>query len=305
MVRMQLAVQTMSSYSASLQLARWAETEGLAGFAVADHYLVGQDSTYALDQLTLLAAIAAETERIQLSTLVSPITFRHPAVMWKTAVTIDEISGGRFGLGLGAAWMEEEHERFGFDFPATGERFDRMTETLAYLTTMRTGDESGFEGDHYRLAAGPAPEPRGETVRLIVGGSGPRRTPELAGRYADEFNVYPSRHPLGPRIQKARSAAAAAGRDPADLLVSTAFPLVVGADDEEVDLRISQIAASRGSDPERIRSRWPQAGIPVGPPDAYRGGLEALEAEGVERVYFQVAFDSFDDIRRMVGLLTS
>lgn len=302
MVRMQFAIQTMTSYATSLDLARWAEEEGLAGFAVADHYLTGS-SPYALDQLTVLGAVAAGTERIPLSTLVSPVTFRHPAVMWKTAVTLDEVSGGRFSLGLGAAWMEEEHQRFGFDFPATGERFERMTEALAYITAIRSGDDHGFEGNHYRLESGPTPEPTGETVRVIVGGSGPTRTPELAGRYAEEFNAYPSRHPFGPRIEKAKAAAEAAGRDPDALLVSTACPLVVGVDEADLDRRISQIASTRGADPERIRTRWPQAGIPVGVVDDFQLGLEALAAEGIERVYFQVAFDSLEEIRRLVGLL--
>lgn len=301
-MKMQLAVQTMTSYAASLELARWAEDEGLAAFAVADHYLTGS-SGYALDQLTVLAGVAAETHTVELVSLVSPVTFRHPAVMWKTAVTLDEISDGRFGLGLGAGWMEEEHEKFGFDFPATAERFDRMTEALAYMTAIRTGDEQGFQGDHYRLQAGPVPEPRGESVRVIVGGSGPKRTPELAGRYADEFNVFPSRHPFGPRIERARAAAEKAGRDPESLLLSTAFPLVVGEDASDLDRRISRIASTRGSDPDRIRSRWPRAGIPVGVPDVFRSGLEDLAAEGVERIYLQVAFDTVDDIRRRVTLV--
>jgi alkanesulfonate monooxygenase SsuD/methylene tetrahydromethanopterin reductase-like flavin-dependent oxidoreductase (luciferase family) len=305
MVSVQLAVQTMASYAASLELARWAEQEGLAGFAVADHYLAGGDSTYALDQLAVLAAVATGTEQIPLSTLVSPVTFRHPAVMWKTAVTIDEISRGRFSLGVGAAWMEEEHEMFGLDFPEPGQRFEWLSDALAYLTALRSGDESGFQGNHYRLAAGPSPEPHGESVRLIVGGSGPRRTPELAGRFADEFNVFPSRHSFGPRIEKARAAAEQVGRDPDRILISTAFPLVVGADESDLDERISRIAASRGSDPERIRSRWPEVGIPVGVPDVYHTGLEALAAEGIERVYLQVAFDSLEEIRRLVGLLKS
>lgn len=161
LVSMQLAVQTMTSYAASLELARWAEEEGLAGFTVADHYLTGDQATYALDQLTVLAAVAAGTEHIALSTLVSPVTFRHPAVMWKTAVTIDEISGGRFSLGVGAAWMEEEQLEVRVRLPRAWRALERLSEALAYLTALRSGDENGFQGDYYRLASGPTPEPRG------------------------------------------------------------------------------------------------------------------------------------------------
>lgn len=305
-VTVELAIQTMTDFATSLELAEWAETEGLANFALADHYLTSPDySSYALDQLTLLGAIAARTERIGLTTLVSPITFRHPAVMLKAAVTLDEISGGRFSLGVGAGWMKEEHDRFGFTFPDVGERFDRLTEALAYLKAVRGGNEEGFTGRYYQLAPGPSPRPLAETLRIVLGGSGARRTPALAGRYADEFNVFPSRDPMGPRIEAARQAARAAGRDPNAMLVSTAFPLVIGADTADLERRIETVAASRGGDPDRIRTRWRRAGIPVAAADDYRNHLEELEAEGISRVYFQVAFDTLDDIRHMVGLLKS
>lgn len=302
---MELAVQTMTDFATSLQVARWAESEGLAGFAVADHYVTSRQTSYALDQLTVLAGVAAATETIELSSLVSPITFRHPAVTLKTGVTLDEISGGRFSLGLGAGWMEEEHEMFGFDFPSTGERFDRLEETLAYLTAVRSGSEEGFTGRYYRLAPGPPPEPRGERLRIILGGSGTRRTPALAGRYADEFNVFPGKDSMGPRIQTARQAAEEAGRDPNSLFVSTAFPLVVGADQADLERRIETVAASRGTDPDRIRGRWPEIGIPVTTAEEYRGHLATLEEQGVRRVYCQVALDSLEDIRHMMGLLES
>lgn len=302
---MQIAVQTMTDFATSLDVARWAEDEGLAGFAVADHYITSQTRSYALDQLTVLAGIAASTDRIGLTTLVSPITFRHPAVMLKTAVTLDEISGGRFSLGVGAGWMEEEHEMLGFDFPDARERFDRLEEALAYLHAVRTGSEEGFTGRYYRLAPGPPPEPLGRSVRIIVGGSGTRRTPDLAGRFADEFNAFPGKDPIGPRIEAARRAAEAADRDPDSLFISTAFPLVIGADEADLERRIEKVAASRGGDSERIRRRWPQIGIPVATAEQYGTHLAALEKEGVRRVYCQVAFDSLDDIRHMVGLLKS
>lgn len=299
----ELAIQTMTSHANSIELATWAEREGLAAFAVADHFLMTGDSSYALDQLTLLGAVAERTDRIALATLVSPITFRHPAVLLKAGVTIDEISGGRFTLGLGAGWMEKEHEAFGFDFPPIRERLDRLEEALGYITTVREGNESGFHGRHYHLAPGPVPRPSGERMRLAIGGSGPRRTPELAGTFADEFNVFPSQHPMGDRITAARRAAVDAIRDPDTILFSTAFPLVVGEDPVDLDRRIDAIAESRGADPDRIRSRWPAAGIPVATRDEYLERLAQLEALGISRVYFQVAFDTPEEIHRLVGLL--
>lgn len=303
MVSMELAVQTMTSYAATLELAQWAEGEGLAGMAVADHYLRGDDQTYALDQLTVLAAIAAQTESLELSTLVSPITFRHPAVMLKTAVTIDEISGGRFTLGVGAGWMEAEHEKFGFDFPSVKERFDRLEEALAYLRAARRTDGSAYAGRYYQLSEGPAPEPRGDNLRLVVGGGGKKRTPELAGTYADEFNAFPSDEPIPSRIDVARAAAQVAGRDPERLFVSSAFPLIIGADEAEAEERVEAVAANRGVDPDRIRSRYRELGIPLGGLDRYLSRLEEMEAEGVQRVYLQVGFDSLAEIQQSVGLL--
>lgn len=297
----ELAIQTMTTYPSSLELATWAEREGLAAFAVADHYLSSATNPYALDQLTVLAGIAARTERIELASLVSPVTFRHPAVMHKVGVTIDEISGGRFSLGVGAGWLEAEHTAFGFDFPDTRERFDRLEDALAYLQAARNGE--GHEGPFYRLSPEPAPQPRGESMRLMVGGSGTRRTPTLAGTYADEFNVFPAEATIESRIETARDAAREAGRDPGALRISMAFPLVVGADQAEVDTRIEAVAASRKTDPDRIRTRWPEIGIPLGSVARFRSRLDEMAEAGVERVYFQVAFDSLDEVRRSIGLL--
>jgi alkanesulfonate monooxygenase SsuD/methylene tetrahydromethanopterin reductase-like flavin-dependent oxidoreductase (luciferase family) len=303
-VTMELAIQVMKGYSDTLELARWAEAENLAGLAVADHYLpgVGQN-TYALDQLSVLAAVAAGTSDLKLSSLVSPITFRHPAVMLKTAVTIDEISGGRFSLGIGAGWLQEEHDRFGLELPPVGERFDRLTEALDYVRAGLAGGESGFEGRYYTLEGGNRLEPTGHNVRLIVGGGGSRRTPTLAGEKADEFNVFPAREPYGPRIQRALEAAASAGRDPKELTVSTAFPLVVASAPTDVERRLKEVAASRGTTAEVVRTTWSEIGIPMGTPDEYRAGLERLEALGVKRVYFQMSFDTVDQIKRSIELL--
>src|SRR5690554_3505388 len=112
----ELAIQTRTYHANSIELPTWANRAGLAAFAVADHVLMTSDYSYATDQLTLVGAVAERTDRIALATLVSPITIRHPAVMLKAAVTLDEISKGRFSLGIGAGWMEDEHIRFGLPF---------------------------------------------------------------------------------------------------------------------------------------------------------------------------------------------
>src|SRR5690606_7534909 len=144
---------------------------------------------------------------------VSPLTFRHPAVHLKAGVTLDHMTGGRFSLGVGTGWMELEHESFGLELHPLGERFDRLEETLQYIRAGIGESGSGFTGTHYRLAAF-TPRPVPVNLRLVVGGGGPTRTPQLAGRFADEFNAFPSAAEFAGRIETCREAARAAGRDP-------------------------------------------------------------------------------------------
>ena len=155
--------------------------------------------------------------------LVSPITFRHPAVLAKQAVTIDHMSGGRFTLGLGTGWLDEEHRLFGIPYPPWPERWERLEESLGYLRAAFGKSPPGFSGSHYHLDAKPIePTPTGE-LRLLVGGFGPRRSPYLAGTYADEYNLAL----LGPiddleaRIDRAREAVAVADRPAGALRRST------------------------------------------------------------------------------------
>lgn len=300
---MELALQTMASFQATLEVARWAEQEGVSCLAVADHYLSGPGdrSAPALDQLTVLAGIARETSRIALASLVSPITFRHPAVMLKTAVTMDEMSGGRFSLGVGTGWMVEEHEAFGLEFPEMEERFRRLEEALGYLRAATSGEGVGFEGDHYRLERFD-PRPRPSRLRLVVGGAGAHRTPRLAGTYADEYNVFPARTPVGERVERARSAAEAAGRHPDRLLMSFACPPLIGEDEAEVGRRLEAMSADQRIEAAELARRWEAVAIPFGTVDRVAEGLALLAASGVERLYLQVSSAPLAEIVRAVGL---
>lgn len=138
---MEIGLQTRAAYRELLQAARWAEDRGLAAFAVPDHYLgAANDPTFpAWDHVVHLARLARETSRIQLVDLVSPVTFRYPAVHARMAATIHDMAGGRFTLGLGTGWMTEEHELFGFDFPSQRRRFAMLEEQLAYQEALATG----------------------------------------------------------------------------------------------------------------------------------------------------------------------
>ncbi len=238
-----------------------------------------------------MAGLARETDRIRLSMLVSPITVRHPAVLAKNAVTIDAMSGGRFSLGVGTGWLEAEHDLFGIPFPSRRERFDRLEEALAYLRACFAPDAPGFEGQYYRLAPQVvSPQPSG-TFHLVVGGMGPRRTPELAGRYADEYNVYPAPpREMAARIARARSAAGEAGRDPDALLISSSGAVLVGRDEADYEKRLAELATSVGATVDDLEEHFAPRNTPRGSADKVKALLAAMEGVGVERFYVQALY---------------
>lgn len=186
-----------ASYDDQLRFARMVEAGGFEGFLRADHYQsMGADPGLPgpTDAWLTLAALARETERIRLGTLVTSATFRLPGPLAVMVAQVDQMSGGRVDLGIGAGWYEREHISYGIPFPKVGERFDRLAEQLEVITGLwRTppGATYSYAGDHYRLVDAPAlPKPvQVPGPPIIVGGRGPKRTPELAARYADEFNM--------------------------------------------------------------------------------------------------------------------
>ncbi|NNL98073.1 MAG: LLM class flavin-dependent oxidoreductase [Acidimicrobiia bacterium] len=291
----QYGVQTAGDYDEVLQVARWAERRGLVSFALPDHYLPSTRGDRAAepvqDAFAQLAGLARETSNIRLAMLVSPITFRHPAVLAKNAVTIDAMSGGRFSLGVGTGWLEAEHDLFGIPFPSRRERFDRLEEALAYLRASFSAEAPGFQGDYYQLAPQVvAPHPS-STFYLVVGGMGARRTPELAGRYADEYNVYPAPPAeMAERIARARAAADEAGRDPDRLLISSSGAVLVGHDEADYQDRLATLAASVGATVEELEEHFAPRNTPRGSADEVKEQLAEMEAIGVERFYVQALY---------------
>jgi len=195
-----------------------------------------------------LAGLARDTSRIRLGTLMSSSTFRLPAVLALTVATVDGMSGGRLELGLGAGWFEFEHRAFAVPFPAVAERFDKLAEQLAIITgiwSTPAGESFSFEGKHFRLAENPAlPKPvqRGGPP-VIVGGLGRRRTPQLAARFAAEYNAPPfsSVEDATAAYARARRACEATGRDPDSLILSVAQMLLVGSP-QDISRRASSAA---------------------------------------------------------------
>lgn len=283
--------QVGMTYEEVLAAARLAEDLDLEVFGRSDHLAFPRFAApHATEAFATLAGLARETERVRLMVLVSPLTFRHPAVIAKAAATIDEMSGGRLILGLGTGWMEEEHAAFGLPFPPWAERFARLEEALQYVRAALGKTAGGFEGTHFRLAAGSVcPLPVGP-LPLVVGGTGARRTPRLAGRYADEYNLtFVSPADLPPRIAAARAAAAEAGRRPEDLVISVMAPAISGPDEPTYRRHLEAVAAADpfGRTPEALEARLRERGLPIGPAPEARRALEDLTALGVSRFYLQ------------------
>jgi len=283
--------QQGASYDDLLAVAKATEDLGFDAFFRSDHYLkmgAVDGLPGPTDAWTTLAGLARETSRIRLGTLVSSATFRHPGVLAIQVAQVDQMSGGRVELGLGAGWFAAEHAAYGIPFPE--KRFGILEEQLELITGLWGATEPySFAGTHYTLTDSPAlPKPVQHSpldpsrfgVPVIVGGSGPTRTPALAAKYAAEFNLnFPDPRDVPARVQVLREACEKVGRDPSTLTVSVANVLCAGRDDAEVDRR----AAAIGRDVKELR----EVGF-AGTPSAIVDRIGAFRELGITRVYLQV-----------------
>ncbi|HYF72716.1 MAG TPA: LLM class F420-dependent oxidoreductase [Nocardioides sp.] len=278
--------QQGATYDDLVRVAQEAERLGFGAFFRSDHYLgMGTEGLPGpSDAWVTLAGIARETSTIRLGTMMTSATFRHPGPLAISVANVDQMSGGRVELGIGAGWFEAEHTAYGIPFPSTGERFDRFEEQLAVITGLwatPAGERFTFEGEHYRLVDSPAlPKPVQARPPVLVGGLGKRRTPELAARYADEFNLpFVDEATTAAQFARVRKACAAQGRDPESLAWSNALVLCVGADEAEIARR----AAAIGREPDELRVNG-LAGTPAEVVDKIGRYAEL----GAQRVYLQV-----------------
>lgn len=287
--------QCGGSYDRLLELAQWSESNGLAAFARSDHYLNMEDSEHATDALISFAGLARETESIELVSLVSPITFRHPAVMAKSATTIDEMSGGRFTLGVGSGWMQTEHDALDIDLPELKERFDRLEEALAMITTMFAGGGK-TDGTYYALDLPTVKPKASQSQGIVVGGSGMKKTPRLAGTYATEYNMFlTDRDTLEQRLEVMRSAAESAGRNPDDILVSFAGPGLVYESEATHDAAMAEKAEGRGIALDEYLELLDQRNVPHGTPETVRAALDDYASWGIGRYYVQ-EYSALEDV---------
>jgi F420-dependent oxidoreductase-like protein len=291
------------SYGDHVAIAKRAEANGLETLFRSDHFQsfpgpTGQPTT---DAWTIMAGLARDTERIGLGVLVSPVTFRHPGTFAKVVTTVDEMSGGRIEVGVGAGWNEIEHRQLGLAFPPITERADLMEDQLAILHGL-WGEPDGWSYDGHQVSIkdadfNPKPvdvpgRPRtpigGARPRLLVGGQGSPRSYRLAARYADEFNLSSSDPAQARSAFAALDAACAdAGRDPAALTRSTMAGVLIGRDRGEMDRRLAAAVAAFGADDdgswleERLQ-RWI-----TGTPDEARAMVRRFADAGVERIMLQ------------------
>lgn len=280
--------QQGADYDDLLAVARRSEELGYDAFFRSDHYLKMGDVSGEpgpSDAWTTLAGLARDTSRIRLGTLVTAATFRLPGPLAISVATVDRMSGGRVELGIGAGWFDDEHHAYGIPFPGLGERFERLAEQLEIvegLWTTPEGDTFSFDGAHYTLTDSPALPKPAQRPRppIIIGGFGPKRTPRLVARFADEYNVpFTTPETTAAMNTNVDAALDAAGRDRATVVRSVAQVLCCGADDDELTRR----AAAIGRDVDEMR-----ADGMAGTPAELVARLEAFAEVGVTRVYLQV-----------------
>jgi F420-dependent oxidoreductase-like protein len=287
------------TYEEQLAIARRAETAGFETLFRSDHYesFPGESGAHTTDAWAVVAGLARDTDRIGLGVLVSPVTFRTPGNLAKVVVTVDEMSGGRVEVGVGAGWHADEHRRHGFPFPEIGERADLLEETLAILHGLwDEPDGWSFTGRHYavedalfRPKPADLPGREGGRPRILVGGQGSPRSYRIAARYADEFNLSSS----SPEVAAQRYAALdgavrAAGRDPATLTKSAMVGVLIGRDRAEVRAREEALLAGMG--PEDAGEEWldpRRARWVFGTPDEARAAVAQYAGAGVERIMLQ------------------
>jgi alkanesulfonate monooxygenase SsuD/methylene tetrahydromethanopterin reductase-like flavin-dependent oxidoreductase (luciferase family) len=277
-------------------LASACEEHGIEALFRSDHYVSSSDeSRPVLDAWATIAGLAALTSTLELGTLVSPVTFRHPAVLARSAATADEISGGRVTLGMGAGWMEREHEAYGFEFGRAKERVAHLAEQVEIVYRLLHEDRVTFEGARYRLEEAPGLDR--PDLPILIGGSAKPGTIEPAVRFAREYNTFfANMHEIRERKRTLDEACERAGRDPSTLRYSLMAPCVVGRDERDVQESARRIGARFGRDPQEVLERYGERG-PVGTVEQVLERLKEIEQVGYERVMLQhLVHDDLDTV---------
>lgn len=279
--------QQGATYDDQLAVALTAERLGFDAFFRSDHYLVMGDHDGRpgpTDAWITLAGLARETSTIRLGTLMTAATFRLPGPLAITVAQVDAMSRGRVEFGLGTGWYEPEHAAYGIPFPPLGERFDRLTDQLEIITGLWStpvGQTYSHDGEYYRLTDSPAlPKPLQTPIPLLIGGGGARRTPRLAARFAEEFNIpFTSVGDSRAAFDRVRQACTSIERDPATMIMSAAQVVCCGTSEHEIERR----ALVHSREVGELREN----GLAGTPQEVIEKALE-FKALGASRLYLQV-----------------
>jgi F420-dependent oxidoreductase-like protein len=278
-----LDAQEGMTYPAMLDVARWAERYAFYGLYRSDHLAPtsGEFQLAATEAWTTLAGLARETSTIRLGTLITPLTFHHPAVLSKMVSTVAELSGGRVDISVGTGWNVGEHRALGLELGPLGRRFEMLEEYLQVLHGLWGARPFSFEGRYYRVSdilPRPLPVPR---PRIIVGGHGQRKTPLLAARYADEYNIdLPSLDDCRDLFARLDAACREVGRDPATIERSVLIGVILGETEADVQGTLPAGLAELGRDEH---DAWrPRPGWIAGTPERVAEWLHGYAATGVD-----------------------
>jgi F420-dependent oxidoreductase-like protein len=258
-LRVMLEPQQGATYDQQLAIAQAAEAAGFDGFFRSDHLMRFDDDDPGpgpTESWITLAGIARETSRIRLGTMVTSMTFRLPGMLAITVAEVDAMSGGRVELGLGTGWFDPEHHAHGVPFPPLGQRFEMLEEQLQIVLGMwgaAKGEKFSFEGKHYKVVDSPGlPKPvQHPHPPIIIGGAGSKRTPRLAARYADEFNVpFHSVPDFSKAISRVKKACEEQGRDPSSIVYSAAVNVDIRAN--SADKVVDELAQFKKAGAQRL-----------------------------------------------------
>ncbi|MEA2170179.1 MAG: hypothetical protein QOF76_3479, partial [Solirubrobacteraceae bacterium] len=270
---------------------------GFSTVTVMDHLHqippVGPRTNYMLEGPTILAGLAARTSKVSLGLLVGGVTYRNPALLAKITTTLDIITGGRVFLGIGAAWFEEEHNAYGFDFPSLGTRFEHLEDALQIARKMFTEEEPSFTGTHHSISnVLNNPRPLRGDIPIMIGGSGEKKTLRMVAQYADACNVFTSNPDDFTRLMGVLDAhCERLGRDPKEITRTTMRRIVIGDTQEAAQAKLDAANV-----PDQVRSMYV-----VGTADQVAETIGALVDVGLEGLTLSMT-DTHDlDAVRQVG----
>ncbi len=299
-------VSTASMFERIVETARAAEESGFDSFWVMDHYhqisLQGPPSDPMLEAYTLLGGVAARTSRLSLGAMVTGVTYRNPAFLAKAVTTLDVVSSGRAILGIGAAWNEEEARAYGYEWPSTSERFERLEDALRICRAMFTHERTTLEGTHHHVdGAYNVPQPvQAGGPRILIGGGGERKTLRLVARYADLWNGFGAPEMIRHKIAVIRDHCRDVGRDPSEIEMTRLGTLIVTDTMEEAELRRERFQAFREADDETLHSIliW-------GTPDSIGDRVREYVDAGLDELLFNMPVGSSpEDVARAGRALT-